>query len=122
MPGGDRTGPLGQGSMTGRAAGYCPGSTAPSSLNPASGRGYGNRGRGFGGREGDGRGGRVWRNRLCATGWGFGPYAIYGDPSSLSTTREEEMELLHEQASYFNRTLEDIKKRIEELSVQEKET
>jgi hypothetical protein len=36
-------------------------------------------------------------------------------------TREQEMALLREQASYFNETLEDIKKRIEELNVQEKE-
>ena len=119
MPGGDRTGPLGQGPMTGGAAGYRSGSAAPSYSNPASGRSCGNRGRSFRRREGGGRGGRVWRNRPCAMGWGFGPYAIYGDPSGSSTTREEEMELLREQASGFNKTLEDIKRRIGELSVQE---
>ena len=130
MPGGDRTGPMGQGPMTGRAAGYCTGSPAPGYMDPASGGGFGNWGRGFRGGGGGGRGGRGRRNRFYATGlpgWaragcGFGPYAIYGAPSSSSTTREEEMELLREQASYFNETLEDIKKRIEELSVQEKET
>lgn len=34
MPGGDRTGPLGQGPMTGRAAGYCAGSDVPGYANP----------------------------------------------------------------------------------------
>ena len=122
MPGGDRTGPLGQGPMTGRADGYCTGSPAPGYMNPAPGSGFASSGRGFRGRGGGGRGGRGWRNRIHVTGWGFGPYAIYGDPSGSSTTREDEMELLREQASYFNKTLEDIKKRIEELSVQEKAT
>ena len=122
MPGGDRTGPVGQGPMTGRAAGYCTGTPTPGYMNPAPGRVLGTPGRGLQGRGGGGRGGRGWRNRLCATGWGFGPYAIYGDPSDSSTTREEEMELLREQAEYLNETLEDLKKRIEELSVQEKET
>jgi hypothetical protein len=35
-------------------------------------------------------------------------------------TRDQEMELLREQAEYFNETLEDIKNRIQELSSQEK--
>jgi len=39
MPGGDRTGPMGQGPMTGRAAGYCTGSPTLGSMNPAPGRG-----------------------------------------------------------------------------------
>jgi len=43
MPGGDRTGPLGAGPMTGRAAGYCAVYPVPGYANPP--RGYG---RGFG--------------------------------------------------------------------------
>ena len=121
MPGGDRTGPMGQGPMTGRATGYCTGATEPGYMNPAPGGGFGSRGRGSQGRGRGGRWGRGWHNRLCATGWGFGPYAIYGDPSASSTTREEEMELLREQADHFNEALEDIKKRIEELGARENE-
>ena len=38
MPRGDRTGPAGMGSMTGRAAGYCAGSNTPGFMNPYGGR------------------------------------------------------------------------------------
>ena len=131
MPGFDGTGPLGQGPMTGRAAGYCTGAPVPGYMTPAPGRGFGSWGRGFRGRGGGGRGGgRGWRNRFYATGlpgwapagWGFGPPAPYEAPFAPPMTREQEVELLREQASYFNETLEDIKKRIEELSAQTKET
>ncbi|MBN1540207.1 MAG: DUF5320 domain-containing protein [Candidatus Thermoplasmatota archaeon] len=47
MPRGDRTGPWGQGPLTGRGAGYCSGSGAPGYRNYATwGRG-GGYGRGF---------------------------------------------------------------------------
>ena len=38
MPGGDGTGPNGQGSMTGRGAGYCTGYERPGFANPGFGR------------------------------------------------------------------------------------
>jgi len=45
MPGGDGTGPLGQGAGTGRAAGYCTGYSVPGFANPMPrywcGRGFG---------------------------------------------------------------------------------
>jgi hypothetical protein len=53
MPGGDRTGPNGRGSMTGRARGVCAGYSDPGSLNAGGGRPVG------GGRS-CGRG-RRWR-------------------------------------------------------------
>ena len=40
MPAGDRTGPLGMGPMTGRAAGYCAGYPVPGYANPIPGRGF----------------------------------------------------------------------------------
>jgi hypothetical protein len=43
MPAGDGTGPLGLGSMTGRAAGYCAGYPVPGYMNPVPGRGFWNR-------------------------------------------------------------------------------
>lgn len=56
MPRGDRTGPMGMGPMSGRAAGYCGGFDAPGRANPGPGRG----GRwGFG----RGRGGAAWGRR-----------------------------------------------------------
>jgi len=38
MPGFDGTGPLGQGPMTGRAAGFCAGYPVPGYMNPIAGR------------------------------------------------------------------------------------
>jgi len=84
MPGGDRTGPMGMGSMTGRAAGYCAGYPVPGFMNPVGGRGFGGGGWGRGGGGGGwGRGGgRGWRHGYYATGlpgwagagWGAAPY------------------------------------------------
>ena len=52
MPRGDGTGPWGQGSMTGRGAGFCGGFGTPEYANPVPGRGFGRGGRGGGrGRE-----------------------------------------------------------------------
>ena len=47
MPQGDKTGPNGQGPMTGRRMGFCTGANAPGCMNTGFGRGMG-RGRGFG--------------------------------------------------------------------------
>ena len=71
MPRGDRTGPWGQGPMTGRAAGYCAGYSVPGYMNLVPGFGRGqrrDRGRGFGRGwcKGFGKGhGRDW--------WAFPP-------------------------------------------------
>lgn len=58
MPGGDRTGPNGQGPMTGRGWGFCGGASEP-------GAGYG----GWGRRMRAGWGGRGGRNRGQRGGW-----------------------------------------------------
>ncbi len=50
MPQGDRTGPSGQGPMTGRRRGFCAGFNIPGFMNSGFGRGMGRgfgRGRGF---------------------------------------------------------------------------
>lgn len=72
MPGGDGTGPLGMGSMTGRAAGYCAGYGVPGFANfYGYGRGRGGWGRGRGGgrgmvqRAGRGMGGGMGRGRMA---------------------------------------------------------
>lgn len=123
MPFGDGTGPAGLGPMTGRAAGYCAGYQVPGYMNPIPGRGF--YGRGFGG------GGWGRRNRYYATGltgWqraaltypvmGAYPYNV---PGQYSVTKEQELELLKNQASQFENALGDIQKRIEELEAQSKE-
>ena len=118
MPGGDRTGPLGAGPRTGRAAGYCAGYNTPGYANPVGGWGAG-RGGGFGYGAGYGRGGygRGWRHRYLATGipgraLGFGyPYA-YGAPRYEAA---DEKSFLMEQSEYLKTALEDINKRLESL-------
>jgi hypothetical protein len=59
MPGGDGTGPLGRGPLTGRGLGPCAGYSVPRDANsPRFGRGYG---QGFGRGYGKSRGRRFWK-------------------------------------------------------------
>ncbi len=118
MPGGNRTGPMGAGPMTGRAAGYCTGNTAPGYANV----GFANRGvgRGFGFGRGPGRGmGR-------GMGWGRGvqspvPYAGYGFNAPYGTTNvappdpEQTLSALKGEAQSLEQSLNSIKQRINEL-------
>lgn len=113
MPGGDRTGPMGAGAMTGRAAGYCAGYAAPGFANPVGGRGRGfwgwGRGRGGGGR---GRG-------YGFGGFGLAPvamgYPAYGGVAPGAPAPQQELDALKQQAAYFQGAMEDIQKRIDEL-------
>jgi hypothetical protein len=122
MPRGDRTGPAGAGSKTGRAAGYCAGYSVPGYLNPLPGRGFGRlgggRGRGF---FGPGRG--MGRGRGFAYGYsatGLPGWARYGEyapedfvPTAMTPARESE--LLKNQARYLQDDLNAVNKRIKEL-------
>lgn len=115
MPGGDRTGPLGMGPMTGRAAGFCAGYPFAGFANPVPGFGPG-------GRWG-GRGGRGWRNRFYATGMtGWQRNAVAQDPFFPAAAAQElPLETLRAQAAHFESALTDIRKRIEELETKGKE-
>jgi len=74
-----------------------------------------------------GGGGHGWRHWYYATGlpgWmraggGFGRPGAYGFPYAPATTREQELELLREQAKYFNDSLEAINARLDELTAKE---
>jgi len=86
MPGGDGTGPLGMGPMTGRAAGFCAGYGMPGYMNPIPGRGSRLR-QGYGGQVGMGRGRGFW-GRGRGGAWGGMPYgapyaAPYGAPYAM---------------------------------------
>ena len=115
MPAGNGTGPSGLGPMTGRAAGYCAGYSAPGYASPVGGRGFFGNGRGRGG------GGRGWRNRFYATGtpgWGRrnlfpGTYG-YGSAASEMTS-EAEAKILKEQAEFMQKEISVINDRIKEL-------
>ena len=133
MPFGDGTGPAGQGPMTGRAAGYCAGYGMPGYANPIPGRGFwgrGGRGRGFWGRGG----GRGWRHWFYATGlpgWARAPYGgpAWGAPAAYppygtaysGPDKDQELQMLKDQADYFTEALDGIKKRIDELESKSEE-
>lgn len=115
MPGGDRTGPLGYGPMTGRGAGFCAGYAAPGYTTTAFGRG-----RGFGG----GGGGRGRRNMFYATGlpgWarqypvnpGWGGNAPYSYPGPV--TDESELSALKSQIGFFQNQITALNERIREI-------
>ena len=101
MPGGDRTGPMGAGAMTGRAAGLCVGNSALGNITAGTGRGYGmGRGRGMG--RGI-RGGQVG----VRAGW-VAPYGAV-------PTGAQELEMLKSQAEEFQGALTGIQQRISEM-------
>ena len=113
MPGGDRTGPMGTGPMTGRGAGFCGGANAPGFMSRMGGAFSG------GGR---GRGGRGWRRMFHATGLpGWARAALGAAAAAVAAaqsrvpTREEELDVLKQQANEASAVLEDIRKRISEL-------
>ena len=93
MPGGDRTGPSGQGPMTGRGMGYCAGFNVPGFMNPGFGRGFG-RGRGF-----------AWRARAMQ--------AVM--PVQEVVTEKQEKQYLEEDLKVLKQEMEDVQKRLKEL-------
>ena len=112
MAHGDRTGPMGQGPMTGRAMGFCTGYDSP---------GYT---KGFGGGRGMGRGFGFGRGRGFRGGWGFGssrnfgwPDAgnIPGSPWTEPLGKADEIKMLKAQAHALKRSQSDIEKRLKEL-------
>lgn len=120
MPGGDGTGPMGMGQMTGRAAGFCAGYSVPGYANPVQGRGGMGFGMGFGRGRAFGGGGRGWRNRYYATGMTGWQRAAAGVPAwgmrvPAAMSREQELDALKEQAVYFEDSLKDLRERIKEL-------
>lgn len=106
MPGGDRTGPMGEGPRTGRGLGYCSGYDTPG-WPRGFGQGFGfGRGWGFGG-GGRGRRWRHWARATGTPGWvRFGP-----TPAPVS---EEEM--LKSEAELLQNQLDAVQQRLDELN------
>ncbi len=97
MPGGDRTGPMGMGSMTGRGVGHCAGFSTAGYANTMPGRGFarGRGGRGFG------------------RGMGFRWMNPYANGSALSS--KDEAAMLKAQTSSMQSEINSINVRIKEL-------
>lgn len=125
MPKGDRTGPGGQGSKTGRAAGYCAGFSTPGYVNPAGGKSF-RAGRGTFGGRGRGMMHRHWHHAACFPGWirhdmGYPACGTVGIPYGPPDMEPgEEKEVLKEQADLLKQHLDDIQERMTELEKDKK--
>jgi len=108
MPQGDRTGPMGQGPMTGRTFGFCSGYDTPGFT-----KGFGGgMGRGFGFGRGMGRGRGFGRGR----NFGGANAGIFQDfPWTQTVSKDDEIKLLKSQAETLKRSQKDIEKRLSEL-------
>lgn len=106
MPGGNGTGPMGMGPMTGRAAGFCAGFPMQGSMNQGNGRCLG-MGRG------GGHGRRNWFHATGLPGW-----MRAGTSYSDAPTKQQELAILKGQAGQFEAALGDIHKRLQELESQ----
>lgn len=117
MPGFDGTGPRGEGPMTGGARGYC--NPGYAGYGPSYGRGYGmGWGRGFRGGFGPGYGRGRGYGRQGPYGRAYGP--AYSGPYGMS--REDEINMLREQADMIKADLDAINKRMEDLEAQSPES
>jgi hypothetical protein len=103
--------------------GYCTGNEMPgyaNPYNPGGGRGMGpGFGRGYG--RGFGRGfgrGRGWRFHR---GYGPGPEVVYEPYPMSAPSREDELSYLEGLQKSLEQDLDEIKKRLKELSEQAKE-
>jgi hypothetical protein len=88
MPGGNRTGPMGQGPKTGRGAGYC-GDRDEAGFTTAPGKGgfFGGRGGGAGRGRGRGFGAGRGQGRMGSGGW-FGAQSPDMGTEELQTNTE----------------------------------
>lgn len=102
MPGGDKTGPMGLGPMTGRAAGFCAGYGVQGHANCAGARGCFGVGRGMGRRQ------NARRRNFNYPVWQNAP--LYTQPNP-----QQELTALKEQAEFTQNSLQEINQRISEL-------
>jgi len=113
MPGGDRSGPMGMGSRTGRGMGFCTGYADPGFT-------AGGRGRGFGG--GRWQGGWQRRGRRSQQCWswrgtwrGWGPGGAWASAAYAAPDAEGERHYLQGEAEALQRQLDSIQQRLASL-------
>lgn len=119
MPRGDRTGPMGEGPMSGKAQGLCAASSKQDQADYIPGFGWhGGRGRGRGPGSGGGR----------CRGQGFGGFGgghgrrFHGDVAvPAEADPDQAMALLQERAEYLRQAQEEVSRRISELETAHKE-
>lgn len=118
VPRGDRTGPMGYGPRSGRAAGFCAGYPVPGYLNPVPRWGFR----------------RAWRMHAYTFPWYAPPYhPVYHPPgipgyypAELSKQQEkaileDQARVLEDQVEALKSDLEEIQRRIDELKRREEE-
>lgn len=103
MPRGDRTGPAGQGPMSGRGLGYCAGYSSAGFT-----RGYG---------AGMGWGGGMGRGRGFGRGYGYGYYRDI--PEQPAAVTEQNIDSLKNEAKNLSERLNAILNSIEKLTKKE---
>lgn len=136
MPGGDRSGPQGDGPRTGRAAGFCSGFDQPGYMNPGVGRGFGmgggwrrgapggfGMGSGRGGGRGMGRGfrggGRGWGHQMPGRGFYGSPDAAAA-PEAWGAAPADEGEYLEHEIKALQGQIKAIERRMKQLQREEK--
>lgn len=102
MPHGNKTGPHGQGMMTGRKAGYCNGFSVPGYANPGRGRG-------------------MFMRRGFSNGRGFGRGWWPVQQVQPQYTREDELAMLKNESQYMEDAMNRLKERIDELEAESKQ-
>ena len=122
MPGGDRTGPTGYGSRTGRGLGYCSGYDSPG-FTKGTPRGGGGFGRGWG--RGFGRG--FWRRGRGFWHRGYYPEPYCGPEPYYRDTypeynKESEKTYLENLVKDLEEEIKQVKQRLNEIAKEKKET
>ena len=115
MPRGDKTGPMGEGAMTGRGEGFCAGNDQPGFISRSFGGGFG-RGPGIG--RGQGGGGRNRRRNFDGRFIGRTPrYYNQQVPTEefVTSSQQEELNYLKEQAQSLKGTLENIEQQVSKM-------
>ncbi len=120
MPGGDKTGPRGEGAMTGRGMGVCVGNSTPGFMNP----GINPRSRGgFGYGRGMARGNRRGFNGTTQPGsvrgrsrdnMSFAPTSHMDIPQEMN--EREELRYLEDEVKRLNKILEEVNSKLDKLS------
>ena len=117
MPLGDKTGPNGQGVMTGRRQGYCTGNEQAGYMSDTPGRGMG-RGAGMGGGFGRGFGNGMGRGMASGRGFGRGMgrgAGFFNTPAEYNQNPEDEARMLDAESKRLEQELDAIRKRRDEL-------